>query len=138
LGYRETLIRYSAISATYAVDDIPRALAFYRDILGLDVDLGQLGVPGADVPQGMEVRSPDGHRFTVYPSQRFSPADFPVLSLRVPDIEAAVAELTAKGVVFEQYDSPRTYAKGIHRDPKVHPVAWLRDPSGNINALNQS
>lgn len=130
-------MHYTGISASYAVDDVPRALAFYRDILGLDVGLVPLGIHGADVPQGMEVRLPDGHRFIVYPSPRFRPAEFTVLSLKTPDIESAVDELIAKGVVFEQYDAPRTDAKGIHRDPKVKPVAWFRDPAGNIIGLNQ-
>jgi catechol 2,3-dioxygenase-like lactoylglutathione lyase family enzyme len=130
-------MRYTGISATYAVDDVARALAFYRDILGLDVGLVPLGVQGADVPPGMEVRLPDGHRLLVYPSPRFKPADFTVLTLRVPDIETAVDELTAKGVTFEQYDAPKTDSKGIHRDPNVKPVAWFRDPTGNIIALNQ-
>lgn len=131
------VMHYTDISATYAVNDVPRALAFYRDILGLDGRLVPLGVQGADVPQGLEIRSPDGRRFMIYPSPRFRPADFTVLSLKVPDIEAAVDELTSKGVTFEQYDSPKTDSKGIHRDPRVKPVAWLRDPAGNIIALNQ-
>ncbi|GLQ53869.1 VOC family protein [Devosia nitrariae] len=130
-------MRYTGISASYAVDDVPRALAFYRDILGLDVGLVPLGIEGADVPQGMEVRLPDGHRFVVYPSLHYRPAEFTVLSLKTPDIESAVDELIAKGVVFEQYDVPRTDAKGIHRDPRVKPVAWFRDPAGNIIGLHQ-
>ena len=48
-----------------------------------------------------------------------------------------VDELTARGVRFEQYDTPRTDAKGIHRTPEVHPVAWFRDPAGNILSLIQ-
>ena len=27
---------------------------------------------------------------------------------------------------------PRTDARGIHRTPEVRPVAWFRDPAGNI------
>ena len=130
-------MRYTGISVSYAVDDVPGTLAFYRDVLGLDVSLVPLGVEGADVPQGMQVRLPDGHSFVVYPSPRFRPADFTELNLKVPDIESAVDELIANGVVFEQYDAPRTDAKGIHRDPKVKPVAWFRDPAGNIISLNQ-
>jgi hypothetical protein len=68
---------------------------------------------------------------------RFKPADFTALTLKVPDIETAVEELAAKGMKFEQYDAPKTDSKGIHRDPKVRPVAWFRDPAGNIIALNQ-
>jgi AraC-like DNA-binding protein len=55
----------------------------------------------------------------------------------VEDIERAVDELTARGVRFEHYDTPKTDAKGIHRTPEVHPVAWFRDPPGNILSIVQ-
>jgi len=131
-------MRYTRIAASLAVDNVPRALTFYRDILDLDVDLIPLGVEGADdVPQGMVLRLPDGPQFIFYPSPHFRPADFTVLSLQVADIDKAVDELTTRGVAFEQYDTPKTDAKGVHRDPRVKPVAWLRDPAGNIISLNQ-
>ena len=52
------------------------------------------------------------------------------------DANAFVDELTAHGVRFERYDTgPRTDAKGIHRTPEVRPVAWFRDPAGNILSI---
>jgi catechol 2,3-dioxygenase-like lactoylglutathione lyase family enzyme len=60
-----------------------------------------------------------------------------VLNFLVADIERTVDELTAGGVRFEQYESPRTDAKGIHRTPEVRPVAWFRDPAGNILSIIQ-
>ena len=38
---------------------------------------------------------------------------------------------------FEQYEMPKTDARGIHRIPEVHPVAWFRDPAGNILSVVQ-
>jgi hypothetical protein len=39
-------------------------------------------------------------------------------------------------VRFERYETgPKTDAKGIHRTPEVRPVAWFRDPAGNILSL---
>ena len=38
---------------------------------------------------------------------------------------------------FEHYEMPKTDAKGIHRRPEVHPVAWFRDPAGNILSIIQ-
>ena len=60
-----------------------------------------------------------------------------VLNFPVEDIDAAVDELTAVGVVFEQYsDGPvQTNAKGI-----AHPgpwQAWFKDPAGNILSVVQ-
>jgi len=65
-------------------------------------------------------------------------AGFTVLSLRVPDVETAVDELTAKGVAFEQHDSPKTDSKGIHiATPKLN--RWLGfATTGNIIALDQN
>jgi hypothetical protein len=31
--------------------------------------------------------------------------------------------------------SGTTLAKGIHRTPEVRPVAWFRDPAGNILSI---
>ncbi len=55
----------------------------------------------------------------------------------IPRIDRAVDELTARGVRFEHYESPRADAKGIHRTPEVRPVAWFRDPAGNILSIIQ-
>lgn len=63
-------------------------------------------------------------------------ATFTVLNFLIEDIERAVDELTARGVRFERYDTgPKTDAKGIHRTPEVRPVAWFRDPAGNILSI---
>ena len=62
---------------------------------------------------------------------------FTILNFIVPDIDRAVDELTARGVRFEHYEVPKTDARGIHRTPEAHPVAWFRDPAGNILSIVQ-
>jgi len=95
-----------------------------------------LGVEGADVPAGLELRLGSGARVLAYPKPDHQPASFTILNFLVEDIERAVDELTARGVRFERYDTgPRTDAKGIHRTPEVRPVAWFRDPAGNILSI---
>jgi catechol 2,3-dioxygenase-like lactoylglutathione lyase family enzyme len=125
----------------FSVDDISRALDFYGRVLGLDVaevPLGVAGPAGAAVPTGMEIRSGGRRVALVYPRPGHVPATFTVLNILVPDIDAAVDLLTARGVRLEHYEVPRTDAKGIHRDPSVHPTAWLRDPAGNVVSLVES
>jgi catechol 2,3-dioxygenase-like lactoylglutathione lyase family enzyme len=123
----------------FAVDDVPRAKEFYGTTLGLEVADAALGVEGADVPTGLELHLGPGTKVMVYPKPDHTPATFTILNFLVKDIERAVDELTANGVRFEHYDEPgpRTDAKGIHRTPEVHPVAWFRDPAGNILSIVQ-
>ncbi len=59
------------------------------------------------------------------------------LSFPVDDVEAAVDELTSRGVQFEVYKDGddrtpvRTDDKGIARG-QGPTIAWFRDPAGNI------
>ena len=72
----------------------------------------------------------------VYPKPNHEPASFTILNFPVDDIEAAVDELTAGGVVFEKYEGTpmETDAKGIFR--KGGPlIAWFTDPARNVLAV---
>ena len=119
----------------FAVNDVARAKEFYGTTLGLEVADAPLGVEGADVPAGLELRLGAGTRVMVYPKPDHEPATFTILNFLVEDVERAVDELTARGVRFERYEDPKTDTKGIHRTPEVHPVAWFRDPAGNILSI---
>ena len=121
----------------FAVDDVPRAKEFYGTTLGLEVVDASLGVGGAEVPAGLEIHLGPGTRVLVYPKPDHTPATFTILNFMVEDIERAVDELSARGVRFEHYDTPKTDAKGIHRRPEVQPVAWFQDPAGNILSIIQ-
>lgn len=124
--------------SSFAVDDVPRAKEFYGTTLGLEVVDAALGVDGADVPAGLEIHLGSGTRIGIYPKPDHTPATFTILNFLVEDIERAVDEFTARGVRFEHYETgPKTDAKGIHRRPEVHPVAWFRDPAGNILSIIQ-
>ena len=104
----------------FSVDDIPKAKQFYGETLGLRVSEAN----------GMLRLHIEGDRDTlVYPKPDHTPAAYTMLNFPVADIEAAVDELTARGVVFEKYDG--LDERGIHRG--VGPlIAWFRDPAGNI------
>jgi catechol 2,3-dioxygenase-like lactoylglutathione lyase family enzyme len=110
----------------FSVDDIAKARAFYGDTLGIRVteEHGMLMLQLAD-----------GARPTlIYPKNDHTPATFTILNFPVPDIESAVDELTARGVAFERY--PNVDAKGIFREVGP-PIAWFRDPAGNILSVLQ-
>lgn len=57
------------------------------------------------------------------------------MAFTVDDVEAEVAELRARGVIFESYEAPRT-VNGI---ASIGPgrAAWFKDPDGNLLAVLQ-
>jgi catechol 2,3-dioxygenase-like lactoylglutathione lyase family enzyme len=114
----------------FSVDDIPAAKAFYADVLGLDVD----------EDNGMLTLHLAGERDTlVYPKgDQHQPASFTILNFPVPDIDAAVDELTARGVAFEKYAGTpmATDDKGIFRGGGPL-IAWFADPAGNVLSVLQ-
>ena len=68
-----------------------------------------------------------------YPKPNHEPATFTILNFPVADVDAAVDELSGRGVTFERYDEPdlKTDDKGISRGDGPT-IAWFRDPAGNI------
>jgi catechol 2,3-dioxygenase-like lactoylglutathione lyase family enzyme len=108
----------------FSVDDIPAAREFYGSTLGLDVS-------GTDQ---LFITLGEGARVLAYPKPNHEPASFTILNFVVDDVDAAVDELSEKGVVFEQYDMPdiKTDERGIRRGEGGPTVAWFRDPAGNI------
>jgi catechol 2,3-dioxygenase-like lactoylglutathione lyase family enzyme len=124
------MLRDSEFYAGIAVDDIDAARAFYRSTLGLDVRT-------LDNPMLLELRGPGARSVLIYERPNHVPPQHTILNFPVPDIEAAVDELTAAGVVFEQYPdgATKTNEKGI-----AHPgpwQAWFKDPAGNILSVVQ-
>ena len=115
----------SSAFSGFPCDDVPEAKEFYDNILGLKVT----------EENGMLTPHLGGDRPTlVYPKgDRHVPASFTIINFPVADVEAAVNELTTRGVIFQKYEgSPMsTDDKGVFR--KGGPlIAWFKDPAGNI------
>jgi catechol 2,3-dioxygenase-like lactoylglutathione lyase family enzyme len=116
----------------FAVDDVEKAKEFYEGTLGLKTTT-------FDEEHGLIALNLDGGRdIFVYRKEDFVPATYTILNFEVDDVDAAVDELTAKGVSFERYDGFEQDEKGISRGPGPQ-VAWFKDPAGNIfSVLQQS
>ena len=111
----------------FAVDDLDAAREFYGETLGLrtSTEMGLLNLLLAD-----------GERPTlVYPKPDFEPATYTVLNFPVADIDEAVDALIERGVAFEIYDGFGQDERGISRNEGGPPIAWFRDPAGNILAV---
>lgn len=123
---------FAAVSTPVAfvyVTDRARSLAFYLDVLGLDLHQSDgygdfLNTPGALV------------RMTVMPDHK--PSAHPVLAWDVADVEAAARELIARGVTFSRYDGMPMDDLGIWTSPDgKSKLAFFADPDGNALMLSQ-
>ena len=111
----------------FAVPDTDAAKDFYGGTLGLEVteedDVLALHIAG-------------GRPVLIYPKPDHEPATYTILNFPVEDIDAAVDELTERGVAFELYEGFGQDEKGIVRgNDQGPPIAWFRDPAGNILAV---
>ncbi len=114
------MLQDSEAFSGFAANDIGAARTFYADVLGVRV---------SEANGMLTLQLGGGTHVLVYPKPDHVPAEFTVLNFPVPDIEAAVDELVARGVEFTHYDW--TDERGINR--RGGPlIAWFTDPAGNI------
>ena len=113
----------------FAVPDIDAARDFYANTLGLKVTDEEMGVLTLHLA---------GDRPTiVYPKPDHSPATYTILNFQVEDVDAAVDELSSRGVTFERYEGFPQDDKGVMRDEGPN-IAWFTDPAGNILSVLQA
>jgi len=110
---------------SFSVNDLQKAKEFYGEVLGLKTVENAMGILELHIAGGIDI--------IIYPKPDHVPATFTILNFPVDNIEIAVDELIAKGVVFEQYGGEiATDEKGICRDSNGPNIAWFKDPAGNI------
>jgi hypothetical protein len=59
------------------------------------------------------------------------------MALMVEDLAAAVQELRARGVHFEEYDSPGLKTRDGIADVGYAKAAWFKDSEGNLIGISQ-
>jgi predicted enzyme related to lactoylglutathione lyase len=109
----------------FSVNDVARARAFYSETLGITVTENEMGF--------IELHLASGARVLAYGKPNHTPASYTVLNFAVDDVESAVDDLNARGVVTKIYtdDEMPTDAKGIMRGNGPD-IAWFTDPAGNV------
>ena len=109
----------------FSIDDKDAALHFYRDVLGLDVVENDMGF--------LNLRVASGATVLAYVKPDHSPASFTILNFPVDDVESAVDDLNARGVVTTIYNGTGAPVddKGIMRGNGPD-IAWFTDPAGNV------
>ena len=116
--------------------DLDRARAFYRDRLGL--------TPVEEREGGLRYLCAAGE-FHLYLSTGAATGTFTQMGFEVEDIDAVLADLRARGVVFEEIDVPGfEVVDGIAKVEGNYPSkgtgergVWFRDSEGNLLALGQ-
>jgi catechol 2,3-dioxygenase-like lactoylglutathione lyase family enzyme len=107
--------------------DLDRARAWYASKLGLE--------PAEEREGGLLYRMANGD-FAIFLSAGASDGSFTQMAFDVDDIEQTVAELEARGVVFEEagiVDIDGNYpSKG-----RGERGAWFRDSEGNMLGIGQ-
>ena len=101
--------------------DLPRARRFYTETLGLEVE--------SEGESDLELRCGQVTLDVFDPSsigQAFAPSPAGI-ALRVEDVDAARAELEARGIAFDG----ETIATDVCRQ------AWFKDPDGNALMLHR-
>jgi catechol 2,3-dioxygenase-like lactoylglutathione lyase family enzyme len=116
----------------FAVDDLDKAQQFYGETLGL-----KTSVPLEGVLLNLHLA---GDRDTlIYHKPDFTPATYTILNFPVDDVDAAVDEMTSRGVEIERYDGFDQDEKGIARggEGQGPTIAWFTDPAGNILSVHE-
>jgi catechol 2,3-dioxygenase-like lactoylglutathione lyase family enzyme len=131
------MLENAHIAARLPAKDLDRARRFYSEKLGLE--------PVDERPGGLLYRGASGE-FAVFQSAGESPGTFTQMGWEVDDIEAAMAELRARGVEFEDVDVPGLETvDGIAEVEGNYPsknssgerAAWFRDSEGNLLGMGQ-
>jgi len=124
------MLENSKAFSGFSVDDLEAVKQFYGETLGLEVT----------EENGLLTIQLSGDRPTlVYLKPDHQPATYTILNFPVDDIEAAVDQLTARGVRFERYAGTpiETDEKGIFRGGGPL-IAWFTDPAGNILSVHEA
>lgn len=131
------MLKDGHVATRLPAQDLERARMFYADKLGLE--------PSEERPGGL-LYEPASGVFALFQSSGASSGEFTQMGWDVEDIEATVAELRDRGVMFEEVDAPGLKTiDGIAEVAGNYPskggkgerAAWFRDSEGNMLGIGQ-
>ncbi|HEU4560438.1 MAG TPA: VOC family protein [Longimicrobium sp.] len=131
------MLNDSDVATRLPAKDLERARRFYAEKLGLE--------PVEERPGGLRYRCGNSY-FVVFASSGAASGTHTQMGWEVRDLEATMAALRARGVVFEEYDLPGlTTVNGVAEVAGNYPSkggvgergAWFRDSEGNLLGIGQ-
>ena len=125
------MIGTGRISAVLCSADLERSRKFYEQKVGL-------ALSAETIPNHLLFDCGNGTTLLVYGRPSENKADHTQVRFWSSDVEADVASLVARGVVFEDYDFPALKTVDhVATTAGVGKSAWFKDPDGNTLALFQ-
>ena len=123
------MLKNAPIVPYIPVADVGRARKFYEGTLGLE--------PKEEYAGGVIYECGNGSRVFMYPSPGAGTSKASTAFWAVADVVAEVADLKARGVVFEEYDMPGMKMVNSILTAGGAKTAWFKDTEGNILAVSQ-
>jgi catechol 2,3-dioxygenase-like lactoylglutathione lyase family enzyme len=131
-----TTLTKGDVATRLPAQDLNRARKFYAEKLGLE--------PVEERPGGLLYHCGNGY-FALFQSSGMPSGAHTQMGWSVPDLARTVAELRARGVVFEEYDIPGlTTVNGIATIAGNYPTkgtgekaVWFKDSEGNLLGIGQ-
>jgi predicted enzyme related to lactoylglutathione lyase len=118
------------VYAYIPASNLERAREFYEKKIGF--------APTREVAGGVVYQSADQTAAFLYPTPNAGTSRASQAFWQVTDVEREVAELKARGVVFEEYDMPGLKTVNGIATGGGAKAAWFKDSEGNIMAIIQS
>ena len=131
------MLNDGGVATRLPAQDLGRACAFYAEKLGLE--------PSEERPGGLLYRCARGE-FALFESSGAPSGVHTQMAWEVDDIDATVAYLRDRGVVFEEFDVPGlTTEDGMAEVSGNYPskggvgerAAWFKDSEGNLLEIGQ-
>jgi predicted enzyme related to lactoylglutathione lyase len=123
------MLKTARIVPYIPVANVARARKFYEEKIGL--------TPKEEYAGGVIYECGGGSWVFMYPSPGAGTSKASTAFWAVDDIAAEVAELKARGVVFEEYDMPGIKTQNGIATGGGAKTAWFKDTEGNILAVSQ-
>ncbi|MDQ3157001.1 MAG: VOC family protein [Actinomycetota bacterium] len=117
------------IYAVLPAKDLQRARGFYKEKLGLE--------PTDEREDGLVFQTSAGSKLFMYQTDNAGTAKNTALSWSTSDLDAEMADLRSRGVVFEEYDFPGLKTENGVATYEGGRGAWFIDSEGNILAVSE-
>ena len=124
------MLQNSPLYSYIPARDVRRARTFYERTLGFKSKI--------EINGGVVYEFAKGTACFLYPTPNAGTSQASQAFWEVDDIEREVAELKARGVVFENYDMPGDKSPSGVVTSGGAKVAWFKDSEGNILAIIQT